>query len=165
MVSNTTTSLYGTHSQYNSMPTFKKRGKTTGKMPIKLPKDMVRVWEEYFGEKRKVRSDLDSKIYRECGMKPKDYENGMQRGIYFCPFYKNTNEFLCGKIKKNSLILQEKFVYYNNLISEWWKPKAEKRFNKLKSDNKMISDLHFWDKLFGLTYEQAKENYLGEVGR
>ena len=52
----TTTSLYGTHSQYNSMPTFKKRGKTTGKMPIKLPKDMVKVWEEYFGEKRKLRS-------------------------------------------------------------------------------------------------------------
>ena len=42
---------------------------------------------------------------------------------------------------------------------------TEKRFNKLKSDNKIISELHFWDKLFGLTYEQAKEKYLGEVGR
>ena len=80
LVGMTTTSLYGTHSQYNSMPTFKKRGKTTGKMPIKLPKDMVRVWEEYFGEKRKTRSNLDTKIYRECGMKPKDYQSGMQRG-------------------------------------------------------------------------------------
>ena len=43
--------------------------------------------------------------------------------------------------------------------------KAEKRFNKLKSDNRLISELHFWDKLFGLTYEEAKQNYLGEVGR
>ena len=165
LVGMTTTSLYGTHSQYNSMPTFKKRGKTTGKMPIKLPKDMVRVWEEYFGEKRKVRSNLDTKIYRECGMKPADYVSGMQRGIYFCSFYDNTREFLCGKIKKSSLLLRQDFVYYNNLISEWWKPKSEKRFNKLKSDNKLISELHFWDKLFGLTYEQAKEKYLGEVGR
>ena len=41
LVGMTTTSLYGTHSQYNSMPTFKKRGKTTGKMPIKLPKDIL----------------------------------------------------------------------------------------------------------------------------
>ena len=126
---------------------------------------MIRVWEEYFGEKRKVRSNLDTKIYRECGMNPKDYQSGMQRGIYFCPFYENTNEFLRGEIKKSSLLLRQNFVYYNNLISEWWKPKAEKRFNKLKSDNKLISDLHFWDKLFGLTYEQAKEKYLGEVGR
>ena len=72
---------------------------------------------------------------------------------------------MCGKIKKSSLKLRQDFVYYNNLIFEWWKPKAEKRFNKLKSDNKVISELHFWDKLFGLTYEQAKEKYLGEVGR
>ena len=165
LVGMTTTSLYGTHSQYNSMPTFKKRGKTTGKMPIKLPKDMVKVWEEYFGEKRKVRSNLDTKIYRECGMKPADYVSGIQRGIYFCPFYENTNEFLCGKIKKSSLLLRKSFVYYNNFITDWWKPKAEKRFNKLKSDNRLISELHFWDKLFGLTYEEAKQNYLGEVGR
>ena len=32
-----------------------------------------------------------------------------------------------------------------------------KRFNKLKSDNKVISELHFWDKLFGLTYEQKRK--------
>ena len=165
LVGMTTTSLYGTHSQYNSMPTFKKRGKTTGKMPIKLPKEMVRVWEEYFGEKRKVRSNLDTKIYRECGMKPADYVSGIQRGIYFCPFYENTNEFLRGEIKKSSLKIRQGFVSYSNYISEWWKPKAEKRFNKLKSDNRLISELHFWDKLFGLTYEEAKLKYLGEVGR
>jgi len=165
LVGMTTTSLYGTHSQYNSMPTFKKRGKTTGKMPIKLPKDMVRVWEEYFGEKRKVRSNLDTKIYRECGMKPADYVSGMQRGIYFCPFYENTNEFLRGEIKNSSLKIRQGFVSYSNYINDWWKPKAEKRFNKLKSDNRLISELHFWDKLFGLTYEEAKLKYLGEVGR
>ena len=165
LVGMTTTSLYGTHSQYNSMPTFKKRGKTTGKMPIKLPKDMVKVWEGYFGEKRKLRSNLDTKIYRECGMKPVDYVSGIQRGIYFCPFYENTNEFLRGEIEKKALKIRQSFVSYNNYISEWWKPKAEKRFNKLKSDNKLISELHFWDKLFGLTYEEAKLKYLKEVGR
>ena len=98
-------------------------------------------------------------------MKPTDYVSGIQRGIYFCPFYENTNEFLRGEIKKSSLILRQGFVYYNSYISDWWKPKAEKRFNKLKSDNRLISELHFWDKLFGLTYEEAKQNYLGEVGR
>ena len=165
LVGMTTTSLYGTHSQYNSMPTFKKRGKTTGKMPIKLPKEMVRVWEEYFGEKRKVRSNLDTKIYRECGMKPVDYVSGIQRGIYFCSFYENTNEFLCGNIKKSSLKIRQGFVNYNSYITDWWKPKAEKRFNKLQSEDRLINKLHFWDKLFGLSYEEAKQNYLGEVGR
>jgi len=165
LVGMTTTSLYGTHSQYNSMPTFKKRGKTTGKMPIKLPKEMVRVWEEYFGEKRKVRSNLDTKIYRECGMKPVDYVSGIQRGIYFCSFYENTNEFLCGNIKKSSLKIRQGFVNYNSYITDWWKPKAEKRFLKLQSEGRLINKLHFWDKLFGLSYEEAKQNYLGEVGR
>jgi hypothetical protein len=165
LVGMTTTSLYGTHSQYNSMPTFKKRGKTTGKMPIKLPKKMIRVWEEYFDEKRKVRSNLDSKIYRECGMKPADYVSGIQRGIYFCSFYENTNKFLCGNIKKSSLKIRQGFVNYNNYITDWWKPKAERRFNKLQSEDRLINKLHFWDKLFGLSYEEAKQNYLGEVGR
>jgi len=165
LVGMTTTSLYGTCSQYNNMPTFKKRGKTTGKIPLKLPKEMIRVWETYFQEKRKIRSNLDVKIFRECGLKLKDYQSDKKRGIYFCSFYDNTNDFLQNNIKESSLKLRQDFVYYNNLISEWWKPKSEKRFNKLKSDNKLISELHFWDKLFGLTYEEAKQNYLGEVGR
>jgi len=174
LVGMTTTSLYGTHSQYNSMPTFKKRGKTTGKMPLKLPRIITKKWENHLQEQLKGKlgkynklpnRGVDVMIYRECEMKPKDYQNGMQRGIYWCPFYDNTNEFLKGEIKKSSLILRQGFVYYNNYINDWWKPKAEKRFNKLKSDNRLISELHFWDKLFGLTYEEAKLKYLGEVGR
>ena len=98
-------------------------------------------------------------------MKTKDYQHGIQRGIYFCSFYENTNEFLCGNIKKSSLIIRQKFVNYNGYITDWWKPKAEKRFNKLQSEGRLINKLHFWDKLFGLSYEEAKQNYLGEVGR
>ena len=105
------------------------------------------------------------RVFKECELKLKDYQSDKKRGVYFCSFYENTNDFLQDNIEKSSLKLRQDFVYYNNLISEWWKPKAEKRFNKLKSDNRLISELHFWDKLFGLTYEQAKEKYLGEVGR
>ena len=39
------------------------------------------------------------------------------------------------------MLLQKSFVYYSNHISNWWKPKAEKRYNKLKSDNKLISEI------------------------
>ena len=98
-------------------------------------------------------------------MKPVDYVSGIQRGIYFCSFYENTNEFLCGNIEKSSLKIRQGFVNYSNYITDWWKPKAGKRFNKLQSENRLISKLHFWDKLFGLSYEEAKQNYLGEVGR
>ena len=73
--------------------------------------------------------------------------------------------FYVEKLKKALCFYGKSFVYYNSHISNWWKTKAEKRYNKLKSDNKLISELHFWDKLFGLTYEEAKQNYLGEVGR
>ncbi len=82
LVGMTTTSLYGTFSQYNGLSTFKKRGKTTGQMPIKLPRPVVKRWEEYYGEKSKDRLGGFTKIYRECGLKPKDYQHGIQRGIY-----------------------------------------------------------------------------------
>lgn len=169
LVGMTTTSLYGTYSQYNGLPTFKKRGKTTGQMPIKLARPIVKKWEEYFvsnGEElKKDRLGMFGKIYRECGLKPKDYQHGIQRGIYFCPFYDNTNEFLIGKIEKDYLILRKKFKDYGQLIDGWWKQKAEKRYEKLKSEDRLITELHFWDKLFGLTYEQSKQKYLSEVGR
>ena len=165
LVGMTTTSLYGTFSQYNRLPTFKKMGKTSGKMPIKLPRPVVKRWEEYFGEKSKDRLGAFGKIYRTCGLKTSEFEHGIQRGIYWCPFYENTNDFLCGNIEKSSLIIQEKFVNYNQYMMDWWKPKAEKRFNKLKSDKREISELHFWDKLFGLTYEESKKKFIKEVGR
>ena len=165
LVGMTTTSLYGTFSQYNGLSTFKKRGKTTGKMPIKLPRTVVKRWEEYYGEKSKDRLGGFTKIYRECGLKPIDYQHGIQRGIYFCSFYENTNEFLCGNIEKSSLIIRQKFVYYNSYIIDWWKDRAIRRYEKLKSEDRLITKLHFWDKLFGLSYEEAKEKYIGEVGR
>jgi hypothetical protein len=165
LVGMTTTSLYGTYSQYNGLPTFKKRGKTTGQMPIKLSRPVVKKWEEYFGEKSKDRLGMFSKIYRECGMKPKDYQHGIQRGIYFCPFYDNIKEFLVGDIEEKDLILNDKFINYKEYMLNWWKPKALNRCKKLISDGRFIKKLHFWDKLFGLTYEESCEKFLGEVGR
>ena len=165
LVGMTTTSLYGTFSQYNGLSTFKKRGKTTGQMPIKIPRPVVKRWEEYYGEKSKDRLGGFAKIYKDCGLKPKDYQHGIQRGIYFCPFYKNTNEFLMGKIEKDSLVLHDKFNNYNKFIMDWWKPKAVNRCNKLVSEDRFIEKLHFWDKLFGLTYEESFKKYIGEVGR
>ncbi len=139
LVGMTTTSLYGTFSQYNGLMTFKKRGKTTGQMPIKLPRPVVKRWEEYYGEKNKDRLGGFTKIYRECGMKPKDYQHGIQRGIYFCSFYDNTNEFLCGNIEKKALIIRQKFVNYNNYITDWWKDRAIRRYEKLKSECRLIT--------------------------
>ena len=165
LVGMTTTSLYGTYSQYNGLPTFKKRVKTTGQMPIKLPRPVVKKWEEYYGEKSKDRLGMFTKIYRECGMKPKDYQHGIQRGIYFCSFYDNINCFLQGKINEKDLILNNKFKDYYKFMIDWWKPKALNRHEKITSDGRFINELHFWDKLFGLTYEESKQKFLPEVGR
>ena len=56
-------------------------------------------------------------------------------------------------------------LYYNSYISDWWRDRATRRYEKLKSEDRLITKLHFWDKLFGLSYEEAKEKYIGEVGR
>ena len=76
----------------------------------------------------------------------------------------NTRELLA-QVNENELIIKDKFKQDMDYIMNWWKPKAINRFNKLKLENSLKTDIHFWDKLFGLTYEEAKEKYLGEVGR
>ena len=174
LVGMTTTALYGPYSQYTNLPNLKKMGSTKGQTFIKPPSELVNVWIDYFKETKnerymelveKVNSNPPSKKYHKQNvlslimktleLKPKDYEHGFKRGVYFCSFYENTSEFLKSEISEDKLIMKDKFKQDMDYIVSWWKPKAINRFNKLKLENRLKSDIHFWDKLFDLSYEEA----------
>ena len=170
----TTTALYGPYSQYTNLPNLKKMGSTKGQTFIKPPSEFVNIWIDYFEETKneryielvkKVESNPSSKKYHKQNilslimktleLKPKDYEHGFKRGVYFCSFYENTSEFLKSEISENELIIKDKFKQDMDYIMNWWKPKAINRFNKLKLENRLKTDIHFWDKLFDLSYDEA----------
>ena len=61
--------------------------------------------------------------------------------------------------------MKELFKKDVNGIMEWWKPKAIERYKKLKSENNIKSDILYYNKMIGMTYEEAKSVYFKEVGR
>ena len=48
---------------------------------------------------------------------------------------------------------------------KWWKPKAIKRYSKLHKENRLKPEILYYSDILGMTWEQCKEKYLGEVGR
>jgi hypothetical protein len=186
LVGMTTTSLYGTNCQYNRLPNFKKMGKTTGKMTIRPKRDVINRWMEYFEEvqnetyvKYKNKSiempvykrkyfidDVLGVMIKEIGWKRKQLEHGFKRGVFFSAFYENTNEFLRDEITKEDLVMKDFFKRDMESIMEWWVPKSTKRIEKLKEEGRvMSSDIQFWDCIYGLSYEEAKEKYLPRLNR
>lgn len=190
-----TTSLYGIHSQYNGIPHFKTLGESKGMISIKPDDEYYEPWHQWLKENRKDEYDTkitnerirngismglgDNKtgpvsgikqrilemIFKEIGVKSKDYNHGFKRGVYFAQMYENGNEFLCSKIDESELKMKEKFVEGDNYTIKWWKPKAEKRYLKLIDDNKIKPEVLFYIDIIGMSWEEAKQKYLNEVGR
>ena len=61
--------------------------------------------------------------------------------------------------------MKELFKKDVNGIIEWWKPKAIERYKKLKNEGNLKPDILYYNKMIGMTYEEAKDKYFGEVGR
>jgi hypothetical protein len=61
--------------------------------------------------------------------------------------------------------MKELFSRDTESINEWWKPRAIERYKKLKSGGNLKREVHLYNNMIGLTYEQAKESYFKEVGR
>ena len=186
----TTTSLYENEkknqgSQYDGMDwCWKKCGVTAGKVPIKPDESIYKTWhdwikdnkpEEYnkmMTQKEGVSGPVTSAkmrvlnmIFKSAGIKTKDYNHGFERGVYYCVFYENTKEFLCGKIKEKDLRLKPRFVKDVSGVLEWWKPKAIERYKKLKQQQRLISEKLFYNGMYNMPYDKAKEQYFKDVGR
>lgn len=148
LVGITTTSLHGSFSVYNGIPTWKKMGRTKGRIMIKPDEEIYSWWLKYlkhqFPEKIKsmrgcsgYKQKILSIIYRLNGMGEMDAQQDMVRGVYFNSLYKNTSEFLCKEITSKDLILDERVGKGVKYIMDYWKPKAIKRYTKLANEKRL----------------------------
>jgi len=184
LVGMTTTSLYGSYSMYNSLKWWHKCGSSTGKIPIKPDDTVYKIWHDWIKENRSVEYDkkmtqkenvsgpvtgakqrVISMIFQTLNIKTQDYVHGYERGVYYSPFYNNTKEYLCGKITDDQLVMKQLFVDDKKAIFDWWKPKAKDRYLKLKKEGNLKTDTLFYNKMIGMSYTEAKNNFFNEVGR
>ena len=184
LVGMTTTSLYGSYSMYNSLKWWHKCGSSTGKMMIKPDDSVYEVWHQWIKDNKSeqynkamtqkegvsgpvtgAKNRVLSMIFQSLNIKTSDYTHGYERGVYYSCFYENTKEFLQNKIGEDELKMKELFKRDTDAIMEWWRPKAIERYKKLKSEGNLKSDILYYNKMIGMSYEEAKINFFSEVGR
>jgi hypothetical protein len=190
-----TTSLYGIHSQYNGIPLFKTLGESAGKISLKPDDKFYDPWHQWLKENRAewyqnnitnerirnganmgagdgasgpvsgIKQKILSAIFKECGIKATEYHHGFKRGVYFAMMYENGNDFLCNRIDEDKLILKPKFEQGVEYINKWWKKHAISRYTKLHDEGRLKPEHLFYIDAIGMSWEEMKQNYLGEVGR
>ena len=184
LVGLSTTSLYGIHSMYNSIPHWKTLGSSKGKIALKPDDSTYEVWHKWLKENQSdeylkqttqkegvagpptgVKQKIINMIFRAVGVKPANYMHGFKRGIFYADIYENGKEFLRGEIEEKELKMKKKYNDDSDYIMKWWKPKAIKRYTKLLKENKIKPEKLFYGAIVGKTWEETKQQYLGEVGR
>jgi len=184
LVGMTTTSLYGSYSMYNSLKWWHKCGSSTGKMMIKPDDSVYEVWHQWIKDNRTeqynkamtqkegvsgpvtgAKTRVINMIFQTLGIKSSDYTHGYERGVYYSCFYENTKEFLQNKITEKDLKLKELFKKDVQGVLDWWKPKAIERYKKLHGEDKIKSDILYYNKMMGMTYDEAKSKFFNKVGR
>jgi len=188
LVSVTTTSLYGQAkpnglSQYDGLPYWQKMGFTAGSVsfePEKETRYKIRQWlmknytRKYFEwyvakkpsgqpHKRDHKNRSLQFTYSKLQVPKELIRTAHARGIYWCPLYDKTVEFLRGEdttgMKKNFDTSVEA------LVEIWKKDLAKPRISILKKKDKVSHETLFYDDLITLSWEETKEKYLGQVGR
>ena len=106
-----------------------------------------------------------SMIFKELGIKQSEYQHGFKRGVYFAQMYDNGNEFLRNEIDESQLKLKKKFEDGDEYTMNWWKPKAIRRYVKLLDEGRIKPEPLFYLDIIGMSWEDAKQKYLNEVGR
>ena len=188
-----TTSLYGIHSQYNGIPLFKTLGESAGKISIKPDDKYYDPWHQWLKENRAewykenisderarnganmgyeangpvsgIKQKILGQIFKECGIKATEYHHGFKRGVYMAMMYENGNDFLCDRITEDQLVLKDKFKQGVDYINKWWKKHAISRYTKLHEEGRLKSEHLFYIDAIGMSWDEMKEKYLGEVGR
>ena len=160
----TTTSLYGSYSMYQSIPIWKKVGKTKGTIIIKPDDDYYFEWVEWLKkyheqEYKRITQNIEGTnnpptavkqktiktIFRKLNINQNKYMNEQSKGVYFMPLHENTKEFLRNEITENELILSSKMDRENLL--NWWKEKSIKRYMKLHKNNQLKDQVLWYEDL------------------
>ena len=183
LVSMTTTSLYGSYSMYNSLKWWHKCGTSSGKILITPSQDCYDTWHDWIKKNRKdeyikamtqkegvsgpvtaAKLKILSMIMSACNIKQKDFCHGYLRGVYSSLFYENTKEFLCNKLTEDKLVMKSLFKSDIDGIMSWWKVKAVDRYKTLHAENRLKPNVLFYDKMIGMSYNEAKNKYFSDVG-
>ena len=188
-----TTSLYGIHSQYNGIPLFKTLGESAGKISLKPDDKFYDPWHQWLKENKPdwymenitrerarngasmgyeangpvsgIKQKILGQIFKECGIKATEYHHGFKRGVYMAMMYENGCEYLRNEITEDKLILKDKFKQGTEYINKWWKKHAISRYTKLHDEGRIKPEHLFYIDAIGISWEEMKEKYLGEVGR
>jgi len=164
----TTTSLYGGYSQYTRLNYWKKCKSSDGTItlePSETIYQQAKNWfklkypEEYNNiiKKSHPKSRILSLIYKKLDILT--YKNNAPRGVYWCPLYENTNEFLR---MEESKLKKKRFDNSVESLTELWKNKYA--FKRIKNKPNLAYPL-FYDDIINNEWNIVKEKYLKEVGR
>lgn len=184
LVGLTTTSLYGSESMYNSIPFWKKMGSSTGAIGIKPDDDVYNKWHDWLKQNKPteykerfvkddpskgpvtgIKQQIIAMIFRELGVSAGKYKHGFERGVYYAPLYENTREFLRGEITADKLIPLAKLKDDVDSVTRWWKPKAITRYEKLHEEGRLKDGILYYTNMIGISWNEAKNLYISEVGR
>ena len=190
LVGMTTTSLYGKSktgglSQYDRLKHWKKMGYSQGSLSFEMTKNTERAMldyaEHHFNEryfllyvakrengqtlKRDHRNRMRQFMYSQLKIPKELQKSDHQRGIYYSTFYNNSREFLRGEIDESKLV--KSFDGSVEALTQLWKEKyAAKRINNLmNAERQNLTETLFYDDIIGMTWEECKQKYLGDVGR
>jgi hypothetical protein len=189
LVALSTTSLYGKTktgglSQYDNLKHWMKLGYSAGSIVFETKREteyMIREWlkkhhtRRYFewyhatderGQpyKREHRNRSFAFTYSRLGIPKEIIKSEHQRGIYFSPLYKNTNEFLRKEISETDLV--KSFDTSEEYLVDLWKTKyARQRINSLVKNERVSNETLFYKELITMSWEEAKETHLSQVGR
>lgn len=177
LVGITTTSLYGGYSQYTGLKYWKKCESTGGRIPLE-PSDKtyykIRKWvrknypkdfKDLTLNEDKILSRPKARLlnfaYKKMGIKPP--ENDFSRGVYWCALYGNSEAFLRQDTEN---LGNRKFDNSVKSLTNLWKEKyARKRVNNLVKSDRYNTDVLYYNEMIGMSWKEAKEKYLGDVGR
>ena len=182
LVGISTTALYGIHSMYNGIPQWKTLGETKGKISLKPDDSFYDTQHQWLKEHKTedykrvttsktgqpvtgIKQKIIQMIYKELDIKRAKYEHGFKRGCYFANIYQNGKEFLRSEINEDQLEIRNMFDRDIEYIDSWWKRKAVNRYTKLLEQNKIKPEKLFYSGMINISWEEAKEKYLGDIGR
>lgn len=188
LVSITTTSLYGKTkagglSQYDNLDYWQSMGFTAGSVsfePEKVTRYRIRQWlmknhtKKYFEwyvakkpsgqpHKRDHKNRSLQFVYSKLSIPKTIIRTDHARGIYWCPLYDKTVEFLRGE---DSTGIKKNFDTSVEALTEIWKTKhAKPRIKQLMKKERVSKETLFYDDLITMSWEEAKAKYLSQVGR
>jgi Domain of unknown function (DUF4338) len=189
LVSVSTTSLYGKTkadglSQYDNLDYWQKMGFTSGSVsyePTNETRYMIREWlktnhtRRYFEwyiakkpsgqpHKRDHKNRSLTFTYSKLNVPKELIKSEHARGIYWCPLYAESVEFLRGEHDGKNM--KKCFESSVEDLSNLWKEKhAKPRIKQLVKKNRVSSETLFYDNLAILSWQEAKALYLPQVGR